>query len=284
MFEIVKMTHVCQYWRSTLITYPRLWSSVFVRNDHKGFVAACLERSREVPLAVRLDLKHGCSDGYLDCTCVGDEWPSGVRSTDRNACRYHTTILPLLEVNPIRRIRTLDVHLVVAGGYPGGDWDQDFKDALDDFELFASPLPILESLSFRVEHLLHTDSHLKLPEDTFCWGTSPPTKLYHLSLHGCYGGPIWAVRNLTSFELAGDADAFDPIELKTHTFLPFISGSPSLVSLSLSNCSFPDRAQSSQVTPSELSQLKSLRLHQENIFYFQRQWFSDHFPPPNLGA
>ena len=25
-FEIVKMTHICQYWRSTLISYPHLWS------------------------------------------------------------------------------------------------------------------------------------------------------------------------------------------------------------------------------------------------------------------
>ena len=74
MFDVVRMTHVCQYWRSTLISYPRLWSSIFVRNDHKDFVVTCLERSRELPLAVRLDLGHGGHGGdYLDCTS-----PSGV--------------------------------------------------------------------------------------------------------------------------------------------------------------------------------------------------------------
>ena len=43
VFEIVKMTHIWQYWRSTLISCLHLWSSIFVKNDHKDFVAACLE-------------------------------------------------------------------------------------------------------------------------------------------------------------------------------------------------------------------------------------------------
>jgi hypothetical protein len=70
MFEIVKMTHICQYWRSTLISCPHLWSSIFVKNDRKDFVAACLERSRELPLTVCLDLKHGDYHDYPGCTCI----------------------------------------------------------------------------------------------------------------------------------------------------------------------------------------------------------------------
>jgi hypothetical protein len=60
--------------------------------------------------------------------------------------------------------------------------------------------------------------------------------------------------------LAGVLDKYDPIELNQHNFLPFISGSPSLVSLDLSHCSFPDRTQLSRVTPIKLPKLKSLRL------------------------
>ena len=69
-----------------------------------------------------------------------------------------------------------------------------------------------------------------------------------------------AVRNLTSFELAGNAVDFEPIKLDQHTALPFISGSPSLVSLSLSDCIFQDRTKLSQVTPVGLPELDSLRL------------------------
>jgi len=260
MFEIVKMTHVCQYIRSTLISCPHLWSSIFVRNDHKDFVAACLERSQEVPLTVFLDLKYGDYHDYPDCTCIQNEWSPGMRINESNPCRYHTTIDPLVKDDRILRIRKLDVHLTMLDDSAEEGPDQYFKDALDNFGFFGFPLLLLESLSFRVEHELDVDTHLQLPKGLFHWGFLPPVELRHLTLHGCYGGPLRAVRNLTSFELAGVQENFDPIELDQRTFLPFISGSPSLVSLRLSHCSFPDRAQLSRVTPVKLPKLKSLRL------------------------
>jgi len=261
VFEIVKMTHVCQYWRSTLISYPHLWSSVFVKNDHKDFVAACLERSRELPLAVRLDLKHGDYDHYPDCTCIRRDWSSGAWINERHPCRYHTAILPLLEVNHLKRIRTLDVHLTLLDDNGEGDPDERFQNVLDDFRLFVLPLPVLETLNFRVDHAFDdVDTHLEFSELLFFWGFAPPPALRHLALHSCYGGPVRTIRNLTSFELAGDPDSFGPIILDQRTFLPFISGNPSLVSLSLSHCEFPDRAQLSRVVHIELPELKTLRL------------------------
>ena len=217
-------------------------------------------RSQEIPLAVHLDLKHGDYHDYPDCTCIRNEWSSGMRINESNPCRYHTTINPLLEVEHIERIRTLEVKLTILDNVAEEGPDQDFEDALDDFELFTFPLPAVESISISVDHEFDVDTHLGLPKDLFCWVLSPPMKLRHLALTGCYGGPIRAVCNLTSFELAGVLEAFDPIELNQRTFLPFISGNKSLVSLSLSHCSFPDRAQLSRVTPVKLPELKSLRL------------------------
>ena len=260
MFEIVKMTHVCQYWRSTLVSYPHLWSLIFVKNDHKDFVAACLERSQEIPLAVRLDLKHGDYHQYPNCTCIRRDWSSGTLFNECYPCRYHTTIHPLLEGVHLKRIRTLDAHLTLLDN-ADDDPDEGFKNAPDNLRLFVVPLPVLESLNFRVDHKFDdVVTHLEFPEVLFFWGFSPPTTLRHLALRGCYGGPVLDLRNLTSFELAGVPEAFDPIVLDEHTFLPFISGNPSLVSLSLSHCSFPDRAQLSQVTPVELPELKTIRL------------------------
>jgi len=134
------------------------------------------------------------------------------------------------------------------------------KDSLIHSPLFVSPLPALESLSLHVDPNYDIDPHLELPEYFFSWRFSPPTKLCHLALHGCYGGPILAVRNLTSLDLAGNLYIVNRMELDQHTFLPIISGSPSLVSLSLSHCEFPDRTQLSRVVPVKLPELKSLRL------------------------
>jgi len=259
MFKIVKMTHVCRYWRSTLISYPRLWSSIFVENDHKDFIAACLERNQEAPLTVHLDLAHGDYGYYPGCTCIRNEGSPGMRINERDPCRYHTTIHPLLKIDHTRRIRTLDVHLGMLDDDTDEHPDRHFEGALDDLGLFEFSLPALESLSFDI-YCEFTGAHLEFPRDLFCWDSSPPTKLRHLTLHGCYGGPIQAVRNLTSFELAAGGNALEPIELDEFTFFPFISGNRSLVSLSLSYCSFPDPAQLSRVTPVILPELKSLRL------------------------
>jgi len=259
VFEIVKMTHICQYWRTTLISYPHLWSSIFVKNDHKDFVAACLERSQEAPLTVRLDLKNPGYYDYHDCICDRNERSAERGINVRNSCRYHAAIDPLLEAGRFRRIRTLDVHLTIFNTTEY-DVDEDFRIVLKGFKIFASPLPVLESLTFHVNHNFEIDGPLGLPKALFSWGVSPPTQLRHLALRECYGGPIDAVRNLTSFELIGVEGVYNPMELDQDTFLPFISGSPSLVSLSLSHFSFPDRAQLSQVTPFKLPGLKSLRL------------------------
>ena len=262
MFEIVKMTHICQYWRSTLISCPHLWSSIFVKNDHKDFVAACLERSRELPLAIFLSSKHCHERDYPDCTCIPQsESSSGKEINKKNPCRYHTTINPLLNVDHTQRIRKLDVRLAIHDSSWNGP-DQDFKEALDRLGLFAFPVPSLESLSFNADPMIEADDHAHwvFPRDLFGWATSPPTRLRHLTLRCCYGGPIQAVRNLTSFELAGVEDDFDPIELTQRSFLPFISGSPSLVSLTLSHCIFPSLGRLSQVTPVKLPKLKTLRL------------------------
>ena len=230
MLEIVRMKHVCQYWRSTLILYPHLWSSIFVGNGHKEFAATCLERSRETPSTTRLDLEHG--DDHLEDIPVRQIDIEGGSSR-----HYHTILNPLLDANCTRRIRKLDVHLSMVGydteEYP----DKNFKDALGDFVFFAFPLPVLENLSFRVLHEFTLKHPLEFPESLFCWGPVLPATLSHLVLRGCSGGPFQEASNLTSFELDAYGDTFgsDPTRLYQHilsiSFGQPISCIPSFVGL-----------------------------------------------------
>ena len=230
-----------------------------MKNDHQDFIAACLERSREVPLAVHMDLKYGDCDDYPDCTCTRDGYNGGMLINEDNPCRYHTTFFPLANADHIRRIRKLDINLKMVDDY-AEEPDQYFEDAFYHYQLFAFPLPALESLNLRVCHALEVDAPMELPNGLFCWRFLPPTELRHFTLHGCYGSVIQAVCNLTSLELSGEEDAFDPVELNTRTFLPLISNSPSLQSLHLSHFDFPDRTELSLVTPVKLSKLKFLQL------------------------
>jgi len=72
------------------------------------------------------------------------------------------------------------------------------------------------------------------------------------------GGSIQAVRNLTSFEMTGVENDCGPIHLDQYTFFPLISGSPSLVSLRLFNCSSQTAPELSRVTPAKLPELSPL--------------------------
>ena len=259
MFEIVKMTHICQYWRSALISYPHLWFTVFVQKLHKDFVVACLERSRGVPLAVGLDLTNGDPHRYPNGMCEMVGASSGLRIDENNPGHYRTRIDPLLEVEHIRRIRELDVHLSMFDD-DRHDPNHDIRNALGGVEFFTSPLPTLENLRFHVDQDYAIKVYPKFPNDIFRWESLPPTKLRHLTLHGCYSDPTQAIRNLTSFELSGLNYANDPMELDQDTFLPFISSNPSLVSLSLAHCRFPDHEWLSGVAAVQLPELRTLRL------------------------
>ena len=260
MFDLVKMTHVCQYWRTTLISFPHLWSSVFVKTDRDEFVAACLERSQRVPLAVHLDMKYGNDSNSCeshDCKC--SRWTS-LLGVNRDPCSYHTAILPLLNSHHLERIRKLHIRLTIAD-YNEGIEVYVFRAALDDLKFRPFSLPSLESFSFDAhpDFDYDDDPSMHFPGDTFGWDTSPPPNLRHLILHGCFGVPIPSLQNVTSFELAG-VSHFSPMEINPHTFLQFISGNPSLVSLTLAQCSFPDRLELIWVNPVELSRLEALRL------------------------
>ena len=260
MLELVKMTHICQYLRTTLISFPHLWSSVFMKNNRKELVTASLERSQQVPLDVCLDMEYGNDRDYCrlhGCRCFRE---SSVRRTgnERNLCSHHTAILPLLNNCYTEHIRKLDVRLAIANDSKGIGVDI-FRTALDDLKFCTFSLPSLESFSFSIHPEFEEDFDMHSPGDVFGWDTSPPTSLRHLVLHGYYGGPILSLQSLTSFELAAVND-FYPMEINPRTFLPFISSNTSLVSLTLTHCNFPPRSKLSRVIPIELSQLKTLRL------------------------
>ena len=257
MFELVKMTHVCQHWRSVLISCPSLWTSIFVKSDPKQFITACLERSQKLPLTVWVDLTHSGDHEQRTCACSGRSYWAW-REWD-NPCPYHTTILPLTQSSHIQRIRQLDVRFTMldSDASEPGEWN--LGKALRRFEFFLLPLPSLEILSFAVHHDLEEYTHLDLPGNLFDLEQSPPDKLCNLTLRGCYGGSILSARNLTSFNLAGDRYYY-PIELDPRKFLSFISASPSLESLTLANCTFPKLSQLSQVAAIKLSKLKTLQL------------------------
>jgi hypothetical protein len=51
---IVPLTHVCQYWRDSIVSTPDNWSLIF--SNRRKLAELSLERAKAVPLTIRLDL------------------------------------------------------------------------------------------------------------------------------------------------------------------------------------------------------------------------------------
>lgn len=53
-----KLAQVCGKWRSNVISTPLLWSTVHIsRKTQPEFIALCLERSKDVPLDIVLEVR-----------------------------------------------------------------------------------------------------------------------------------------------------------------------------------------------------------------------------------
>ncbi|KAF9777977.1 hypothetical protein BJ322DRAFT_987173, partial [Thelephora terrestris] len=46
--SIVPLTHVCRYWRESIISTPSNWT--LISNKNKDMTAACLQRAKAAPL------------------------------------------------------------------------------------------------------------------------------------------------------------------------------------------------------------------------------------------
>ena len=152
-------------------------------------------------------MTYGNDCGYCGvhrCGCF--DWESSTQLNERNLCPHRTAITPLLNNHHTERIRKLDIHLTVVDDFEGSA-DHIFRSALDDLKSCALSLPSLQTLSlsmhFNFDYFDPPFVHFS--EDMFGWDTSPPAKLHHLILHGCCGGPILSLQNVTSFELTGES-------------------------------------------------------------------------------
>ncbi|KAF9783348.1 hypothetical protein BJ322DRAFT_1070419 [Thelephora terrestris] len=50
--SLIPATHICHYWRTTLLSCPRLWSHIEFENEERGLVF--LERTKSVPITISL--------------------------------------------------------------------------------------------------------------------------------------------------------------------------------------------------------------------------------------
>ena len=104
--DLVKATHVCQYWRSTLTSSPTLWScSWFHTSPDFDRILTYLERSKSAPIDVNINTS--CPD---DLDIVKYFIPHIARTRSLIICESYTQPVSFLFCNPAPSLQRLEIH------------------------------------------------------------------------------------------------------------------------------------------------------------------------------
>jgi len=239
MYTLLRLTHVCRFWRSSLIHYPPVWTTIFATyKDRRSFVEMCLERSQPLLLRVLTDTSEEWP-GRTGCNCVMAE-SKRLNPNEKSPCERHFLFEALAHPKNSERVRVLNMESTTTVSCQVLEFGS--------CRFFNSPLPQLTTLIWRdygIEYLgrLSPDP-CSLPN------------LRCLTFEGCWHPSLARVRNLTSFTIKSSI-----FRLDVENFRLFASNNRSLESLELRI----GIKGSTKGPPVELSNLKSLRVESRPV-------------------
>ena len=174
--RVITLTHVYRRWRYALLSYPIIWSHIYMwHSSSELLLRTLLRRSRGVPLTVNIQYysDHTPPFGY-GCSSQ-PTWEAG------DYCPHKTEQMPSLDLlEPFRaKIHTLNIRYLRNEIFDGGT----MEDILNT-PFFLKSFPNLESLRWSCRHLDGTVPTFKLPQKLF--GSSLP-RLQKLSMVNCWG-------------------------------------------------------------------------------------------------
>ena len=257
-YRVIALTHICRRWRCALLSYPIIWSNIYMwRNSPELLVATLLRRSRGVPLTVNIQyysdrtLRFGCGCSHQPTWEAGDY------------CGHKPEQMPSLDLlEPFRAtIHTLNVRYLRKETFDDGTMEDILKTPF-----FLGSFPNLESLRWSCSHLNGTGSGFKLPRKLF--GSSLP-RLQKLSMVNCWGLLLTDTPMLKMMSVECTTQ-LSHIDIPANQFVHSLRRRQSLTSLSIADCNItPDP--NNIPSPVSMKNLKNITLrnvHSSNEFRY----------------
>ena len=233
--QVIPLTHVCQYWRTILLSYPRMWSTVYMKPGNPTAISKWLVRSQNAPLTVIAEF----TDFYEHPPCLYEDSAIATLAynNDDEVCHRHEAILSLNRLLPHRsRIRDLSILLHSSDPY----WDDDEGDHVGEptllyHQFFRQSLPNLQRLDFCAVHVEQTRYMIPIPDSLFA-NNLPGLK--ELRFLGVTRGLTTTVKNLVSCEIGCLSESAGPTIFYPDELLAFFDNNKTVKSLTINECEF----------------------------------------------
>jgi len=271
--QVISLTHVCQYWRTLLLSYPRMWSTLCMKPGNPSLISEWLARSQKVPLTVVAEF----SDAYEHPPCrYKDSATATLADTyDLEVCPRHEAILSLDQLLPHRsRIHNLDI--LIRSSDP--EWEEDDhrgEPPLLYHHFFKKSLPNLWRLDLRATHIEQSRYVVPIPELLFA-GRLP--RLKELKYLGACGGLIGMAKNLVSCEIGVWSESAGPTMIRQEEFPVLLNNNKTVKSLILRECEFFFDGGPWIPTVTPMTDLKHLEIHCDMDTNFEQIVTSIHAP------
>jgi len=231
--QVIPLTHVCRYWRTLLLSYPRMWSTLCMKPGNPSVISEWLVRSENVPLTVIaefIDTYHHPPCRYEDSATATLPDPS-----ELDVCPRHEAVLSLNQLLP-HRSRIYDLNILVHFSAPHWGYDnRDGEPTLLNHHFFRETLPDLERLNFRAAHFEGTSYMIPTPDHLFA-GQLP--RLRELKYLGVFGGLTETAKGLESCEIGHWFGTAGPAIISPERFQVLFSNNKTVKSLVISDCEF----------------------------------------------
>ena len=180
--QVTPLMHVCRYWRTLLLSYPRMWSTLCMKPGNPSLISEWLARSQKVPLTVIAEF----SDAYEHPPCRYRDSATAALANiyDHEVCPRHEAILSLDQLLP-HRSRIHDLDILIRSSDP--DWEDgghESEPRLLNHCFFRETLPNLQHLDFRATHVEQERYMIPVPNSLFAGELPCLKELKYLGVHG----------------------------------------------------------------------------------------------------
>ena len=253
--QIIPLTHVCRYWRTLLLSYPRMWSTLRMKPGNPSVVSEWLSRSRTAPITVIAEF----TDTYEHPPCCYEDSAAATLSDTYylEACSRHQAVLSLDRLLP-HCSRIHDLTIVVHSSDP--DWvegDHSGEPELLYHRFFGESLPNLQRLDFRATHIEQSRYAIPIPDHLF----ARLPRLKELQYLGVNGGLTGTVKNLVSCEIGDWLGSAGPVMIGPEELQTLFNNNNTIESLTIGECEFFYGSAPWVPTATPRTELKHLEIH-----------------------